>query len=166
MLAKGAFATAATALALSGWTALRIPVETLPAPDRDAAMETGNAAARETGLPSHPLGTSPAAAAPQLAVLRAIESRVTVLEQRQGEGVARAGGSAEVASAPSPIDELPRYVELKSPEPSVEVKQGEDGSVFAINSDPALTGKVIEIEARRADDGIDTMTIVVPQPGS
>ena len=161
MLAKGAFATAA--LALSVWTALRTPEAKLSAPDRGAAVETSSAAATATPSISHPASASPVAAA-QLAVLKAIEDRISALEQQQSEASAGAKESNESVSAAAFIDEPSRYVEFLSPEPAVVVKQGKDGAVFAINSDPGLTGKVIEIEVRRADGSVDTMTISVPKP--
>lgn len=163
MLAKGAFAIAAAALALSLWTALKTPEANLPAKDSDDTVETGSIAA--TATPSSPVGTSPTMADQQLDAFDAIDSRVTALEQQQSEAGASTGDSSESMSGPDSIDEPSwRYVNLTSPEPSVEVRQGRDGSMYAINSDPALTGTVIEIEAHRADGSIETMTISVPKP--
>lgn len=155
---------AAAALAFTVWAALRTPKATLPALDSRAAMETGNAAATARPSISHP-GSASLVAAAQRAVLKAIEDRVTALEQQQSEAIAAAEESNGSTSAPALVDEPSRrYVNLISPEPSVDVQQDEDGSLFAINSDPALTGKVIEIEAHRADGSIDSMTISVPKP--
>ena len=152
---------AAVALALSIWTTFRTPEATLPVPDRVAAMETGGVAERAS--PSYPVGASPVAANARLAAFETVESRVTALEQNQsGASTSR---SVESASDRLPVDvRSPQYVRLNSPEPSVVVQQGEDGSVFAINTDPSLAGNVIEIEALRADGSVEMMTITVPPP--
>ena len=162
MLARGAFALATIALALGLWTALRAPETGLPASASDV-VESSSAAARDTPSTSNPTRASSTRTA-KITALRAIEDRVTALEQRQSEIGAGAEESNESVSAAAFIDEPSRYVEFLSPEPAVVVKQGKDGAVFAINSDPGLTGKVIEIEVRRADGGVDTMTISVPKP--
>jgi hypothetical protein len=147
-IAKGAFALAAGALALSLWTSLRAPETRLPALDEHVA-ESSSATAEDT----------------LFAELESIESRVMVLEQRQSEAGAPNWEPNESTPIHSPSDEQSwRYVNFVSPEPGVDIQQSEDGSLFVINSDPSLTGKVIEIEASRADGGTDKMTILVPEP--
>lgn len=161
MLSKGAFVLAALALGLSLWTAISVRGAGDVAQDAGDKVASSPAAMStrpeldQTGTLSPPISEQTA--------LSVIEDRVMELEQRQHEISARLHES-ESAPPTTSIDEPQRYAELISPEPGVTVMQGENGAVFAINSDPALTGKVIEIEVRRADGSVGAMTIMVPEP--
>jgi len=164
MLAKGAFAMAAAALALSVWTTLKTPEETLPVSDM-AAVATETDGVAEPAPVTQPVVASSAAADAQVVAFEAIKSRVTALEQHQS--AAAASRSAEPRTIAVSIDEQPtQYVSLNSPEQSVVVQQDPSGMLYAINTDPSLAGNVIEIEAIRADGGVETLTVTVPQPGT
>jgi len=161
---------AAAALALSVWTTLKTPEETLPVSDM-AAVATETDGVAEPAPVTQPVVASSAAADAQVVAFEAIKSRVTALEQHQSAAAASrpaaASRSAEPRTIAVSIDEQPtQYVSLNSPEQSVVVQQDPSGMLYAINTDPSLAGNVIEIEAIRVDGGVETLTVTVPQPGT
>lgn len=146
----GAFVVAVAAL---GWTAVR---ELRPPPA--APCDCGAAA---SAVPA------PAAAGPGVGPLAL---RMTELERRLAlvETRLRDAGAAAPAAPPTGAPAVPvedKFVSLKSPHPAVRVEQDQAGAFAAHNSDPALTGKTLVVEGRRADGSIEKISITVPAPG-
>lgn len=115
------------------------------------------------------------AADAKLSDFESILSRLAALEQHQvaevqltdSLGVSKSLGTASFAlttTVGAGNEPLLQYASLNSPEPSVVVYQDEYSNVFLINSDPALTGNVIKIEALRLDGGVDMINLLVPPP--
>jgi hypothetical protein len=94
--------------------------------------------------------------------IAALEQRLARLESRGVDG----GAAAPSTTTSDPGDDpgVPRFVSLRSPSPSVKVEEQDDGALSARNDDPKLTGKVVMIEARRADGTIERIPITVPAP--
>jgi hypothetical protein len=154
-MAGAALALAAIAVVLSAWNLVRRPEAPAPpaAPSGSTAVSARDAASPGNGVRQPARSEEPAR-------LQELQRRVEALER---EDARRAGDDARDVPERD-AGERKRYTSFVSPERSVEVKQDENGAVFAINRDPALTGEILLVEARRDDGSVETMSIVVPPP--
>jgi hypothetical protein len=96
------------------------------------------------------------------AMLR-LASRVAVLEAQRDAG----GGSndAPLAASRATPAAMPRFVRWEVPNRAVSIRQVEDGSFAATNTDPALTGQTLIVEGFTAEGEHRPVSIVVPAPG-
>ena len=97
--------------------------------------------------------------------LEALRLRVRALERRLESGPQAALPPAAPSNGPVPDVAVarPAYVSFSVPSPKLSVEQ--QGAGFAMhNTDPALTGEVVTVEARLADGGVERLVMVVPAP--
>ena len=109
-----------------------------------------------------PAVVSPSTSQAELAELRV---RVEQLERQRTDRlpVAPMSGAAPTSAA---LPEPPptRFVRFIAPSPALGVEQAPNGSISVHNTDAALTGQVLVIEAVAEDGGVYPVTIVVPAP--
>ena len=79
---------------------------------------------------------------------------------RQGAG---ADPLADEEAAPRP-PEARRIVKFEVPNRALEIHQGPDGSLSVTNTDPALTGRFMIVDATGEDGSVEKVSIVVPPP--
>jgi hypothetical protein len=79
-------------------------------------------------------------------------------------GTSAADGRAATAP-PSAASGPTLYVRFRPPSPALAITQSDNGALAVKNSDPALAGRVLEVEATRADGAVERVTILVPAPG-
>lgn len=107
-----------------------------------------------------PKSTPPAAAADRGAIA-GLSERISRLEQ---ERTAEPRDRVPSLGAPAGAPALPRYTSLKVPNEAVKIRQDEAGGLAVTNTDPALTGTMMIVEARLEDGTTAQVSIVVPAP--
>ena len=105
-----------------------------------------------------------------------LSNRLNQLEAARQRGIAN-GGTAAVqldtdnASPPNQTDSFsqqphqrPMYERFQVNQDGVNVWQDDEGRIIAENSDPALTGKIILVEAEDANGNVSQLTVMLPPP--
>jgi hypothetical protein len=159
-----ATALAAAALLVAGYAALRPS----PAPAGPAACTCNDDALRrdvEDLRRTVQAASGQASDLGTVQMLKRLASRVETLESKVDAEVpgssGSAGGDRTTGGAPSAAE---RIVKFDLPSDRMQIKQMEDGSFAVTNSDPALAGKMLTVQAHRGDGTIEQVSIVVPPP--
>ncbi len=97
-----------------------------------------------------------------------LSERLSRLEQERssdGHGPSAAPSAAAASAAtPAAARGLPRYESLTVTNDAVKVRQDEAGALAVTNTDPALTGTRMIVEARLEDGTTTQVSIIVPAP--
>lgn len=169
-LSRGALALALVAGGLAVW-ALNRPN---PAP-QPCDCKAQIAGARR--LPSRRAGTDELAGAaaevpppPDLrGEVAALREQVARLEARaiqadSGREPDEARAQAAPPSEGRPAEAPQRFVRFEIPSPALRVEQAENGTLAVFNTDPALTGQILRVQAWSADGTSTPLTLTVPAP--
>ena len=93
---------------------------------------------------------------------RLAQVEAALAQQETDAGAAKPRAPAQQQN---PLDQFrPAYAEIRSPSPSVTIRQGPDRMFVVSNSDPALAGTPISVEAVRADGSVDGYAVMLPAP--
>ena len=108
------------------------------------------------------------APAPSDAAAKRLEARLAALETKSGvtPPPADPGDASGAPTAARAVlrDGTPPIKSFDVPSPAVQVRQGPDGDLSVVNTDPSLTGKVLFITGHTEDGATTQMSIVVPAP--
>lgn len=155
-------ALAAAALLLGAYAAFGRPT---PAPAAASECACDDRAIRReldelrAGLAAVKAQNAPGPAA--ALALQSLAQRIAALEAgRPADAAAPAGSELPPSQRPNER----RYVKLVAPNPAIAVKQMPDGSLSVRNTDPALTGTTMSVQAQTADGATETITVTVPAP--
>ncbi len=98
--------------------------------------------------------------------LARLSKRLAAVEAAVGQHPGARPGSSPSSEPTDPLaDEGVRdYVKFSATDPAIRVKQADDGSLSVANTNASLTGKMMFVEATRADGTVDRVPIVVPPP--
>ncbi len=96
--------------------------------------------------------------------IAALQARV-VRAERRAEAVERQTAEvAEQAAKTEPKPEPARYEHFEVPHAGVTVSQSEGGALAVRNTDPALTGRIIEVQATDQRGAEVPLTLTIPPP--
>jgi hypothetical protein len=156
-LAAVALAAALVSLGLSGY-ALLVVHRPLPAPAASCSCDLATLDRHLEDLERRPGRARSPGLNPQVAESIAnLSDRVARVEQHEGiDAGAKASGPKQ--------RETPRYSSLTTHSPAVSVSQDEHGALVARNTDPALTGSTLVVEAVREDGTVEQVVITAPAP--
>lgn len=162
-LAQLALAGAAISVVLSGYAAFGRPRSEARAPARGELCACDDLR-REIEARSRDLAPARgiAGGVESALALKRLSDRIDALER----GSSRAGGEADPKAAkPAGAPERARrFVKFEAPNQAVRVEQAADGSLRITNTDPALTGQPLIVQAHAEDGSVEPVTITIPSP--
>jgi hypothetical protein len=164
-LVLAALALSIASAAASAFVALRHPA---PAPQAACTCDDAALRAEIADLRKQIAAGDPAA-------VKRLAARVSALENKMGAVAIRddapePSATASAAAAPPPVipppPDLPKkpYKSFDLTTDKVTVRQDSTGALVVTNTDPALTGKTIQLIAHGEDGSTQQVSVVVPPP--
>lgn len=155
-LSRGALALALVAGGLAVWALTRPDPPPQPC-DCKAQFVAASAQLR----PPPDLQAEVAALRQQVARL---EARAIQADSGRERDEAPARAHAAPPTEGRPAEAPQRFVRFETPSPALRVEQAENGTLAVFNTDPALTGQILRVQAWSADGTSTPLTLTVPAP--